>query len=308
VSLRSIPRLWNEFFFRKQSPVPIALFRIVYGMLVVITLCLLRPDWFNWYGTHAWLSLPTALKLEPGHRLNLFSIIPQTDGWVGAIFWIAVASAVLLTMGLFTRASSILVFVCLTSIQQRNLYIIHGGDTFLRLAGFFLIFAPAGAALSLDRLIRIRRGQKSSLIKPEAPWAQRLIQLQLSFMYLTAFLVKIKGAMWLQGTALFYIYHLDELRHFPLPSWFFRPIVLKLGDWSALALEFSLGVLIWVREFRYPLLVMGLLFHLWLEYSLNIPLFQWDILSAYILFIDADDLSRFWSRLRSSIRLPIIGI
>jgi hypothetical protein len=105
VSLRSFAMLWNEFFFRKQSPVLIALFRMGYGMLVVITLWLLRPDWFNWYGTHAWLSLPTAMKLEPGHRLNLFSIIPQTNTWIDVIFWIALASSVLLTVGLFTRTS-----------------------------------------------------------------------------------------------------------------------------------------------------------------------------------------------------------
>jgi len=103
--------------------------------------------------------------------------------------------------------------------------------------------------------------------------------------------LKLKGAPWLQGTALFYVYRLDELKRFPLPSWFLHPVVLKLGSWSALVLEFSLGVLVWVKEFRYVLLALGLLLHLWLEYSL-IPLFQWDILSAYILFIDANDLRR----------------
>ncbi|MGA7632712.1 MAG: HTTM domain-containing protein [Terriglobales bacterium] len=301
MSLRSFARLWNQFFFREQSPVAMALFRIVYGALVIATLGLLRPDWLNWYGVHAWLSLPTALKLGPGLRLNLFSIIPQSDAWIEAFFWFALVSATLLTLGLFTRINSILVFICLTSIQQRNLYITHGGDTFLRLAGFFLIFAPAGAALSLDRVIRIRRGKESRRIQPRSPWAQRMIQLQLSFMYLVAFLIKIKGAPWLHGTALAYVYHLDELRHFPIPGWFFRPTVLELGTWSALALEFSLGTLIWVKELRYPLLALGLLFHLWLEYSLNIPLFQWDILSAYVLFIDADDLSRTGHKIQKHI-------
>jgi HTTM domain len=298
VTLTSLAKLWNEFFFQKQSPLPIALFRIVYGTFVIVTLWLLRPDWLNWYGTDAWLSLPTALKLEPGHRLNLFTIIPQTDAWIGAIFWIALGSALLLTIGLFTRSSSIAVFVCLNSIQQRNLYITHGGDTFLRLAGFFLIFAPAGAALSLDRSIRVWCDRQSRDLQWHSPWAQRMIQIQLSLMYLTAFLVKINGATWLQGTALFYVYHLNELKHFPLPSWFFRPMVLKLGDWSTLALEFSLGVLIWVREFRYVLLGVGLLFHLWLEYSLNIPLFQWDILCGYIVFVDAKDIVRVSSGIR----------
>jgi hypothetical protein len=299
MSLRSVVRFWNQFFFREQSPIPIALFRILYGTLVIITLVLLRPDWMNWYGAHAWVSLPTALKLEPGHRLNLLTVIPQDDVWIEALFWISLSSAVLLTLGLLTRINSVLVFVCLTSIQQRNLYILHGGDTFLRLAGFFLMFAPAGAAVSLDRMIRIRRGKESPNIQPRSPWAQRMIQLQLSFMYMVAFLLKIEGTPWLQGTALFYVYHLNELRRFPLPTGFFRPTVLKLAGWFAIGLEFSLGFLIWVKEFRYVLLALGLLFHLWLDYSLNIPMFQWDVLSAYVLFIDATDISRTWSRLRA---------
>jgi hypothetical protein len=142
MSLRCFVRVWNDLFFEKKSPVPIALFRILYGLLVISTLGLLRPDWLSWYGVHGWVSLPTALKLEPGHRLNLFSIIPQSDAWVEALFWAALASAISLTCGLFTRINSILVFVFLTSIQQRNLYITHGGDTFLRMAGFFLIRRP----------------------------------------------------------------------------------------------------------------------------------------------------------------------
>ncbi len=292
MTLSSVFRAWNEFFFAEQSPTPIALFRILYGVLVIATLTLLRPDWLTWYGVHGWVSFPTAISLEPGTRLNLFSVIPQNDTWIEALFWISLAPAILLTIGFLTRLNSVLVFICLASIQHRNPYITHGGDTFLRLAGFFLIFAPAGAALSVDRLIRIRRRKEPATLQPQSPWAQRMIQLQLALLYFVAFLLKVKGVPWVQGTALFYVYHLDELKRFPLPFWFLRPMVLKLGSWSALVLEFSLGVLVWVKEFRYILLTLGLLFHLWLEYSLNIPLFQWDILSAYVLFIDSDDLRR----------------
>jgi hypothetical protein len=295
MTLRSLLAAWNDFFFAKQSPMPIALFRISYGLLVIATLILLRPDWLAWYGTHAWVSLPTMQTMEPGRRLNLFTIIPQTDAWIDAFFWIFLGSAILLTVGLLTRINSVIVFLCLTSIQQRNLFILHGGDTFLRLAGFFLIFAPAGSALSLDRLIRIWRRKKDALIRPQSPWAQRMIQIQLALLYFSAFCWKLKGPTWLQGTVLYYLYHLDSLKRFPLPAWFLRPTVLKLGGWSALVLEFSLGVLIWVKEFRYILLALGLLFHLCLEYSLNIPLFQWDVLSAYILFVDTADIARAWN-------------
>jgi hypothetical protein len=80
-----------------------------------------------------------------------------------------------------------------------------------------------------------------------------------------------------------------------VPAWLLGPTTLKWAGWSALALEFSLGVLIWVKSVRYYLLALGLLFHLCLEYSLNISLFQWDVLSAYILFIDPADIARAWN-------------
>ncbi|MGC2656332.1 MAG: hypothetical protein WA324_00030, partial [Bryobacteraceae bacterium] len=98
----------------------------------------------------------------------------------------------------------------------------------------------------------------------------------------------------------------DEIRRFPIPQWIGHPLILKLGSWLTLALEFSLGTLVWIKEFRYPLLFAGVLFHLCLEYSLNVPMFQWDVLSAYVLFIDPADILRAQNRLLLS-RRPYIG-
>jgi hypothetical protein len=285
MTLKSLTGAWNAFFFEPESTVPIGLFRIVYGALVVATLLLLRPDWLAWFGPHAWVSLAVMQQIEPWRRINLFTLIPDSDAWIDGLFWVFLASALMLTAGFLTRVNSVIVFVCLASIHQRNLFITHGGDTFLRVAGFFLMFAPAGAALSVDRMWR--RGKER-----QSPWAQRMIQFELALMYFAGFWWKAQGVPWIGGTALYYVYHLDELRRFPMPSWFFNPVILKLGTWSALLLEFSLGVLIWVRKLRYYLLACGLLFHLTIEYSLNIPLFEWDVLAGYILFIDGADLVR----------------
>src|SRR5271165_1413474 len=260
--IKSLTTAWIRFFFAEQSPTPIALFRIAYGTAVIATLWLLRPDWLAWYGRHAWISLPTMQALEPGRRLNLFTVIPQTDAWIDSFFWVFLGSAILLTVGFLTRVNSAIVFLCLTSIQQRNLFITHGGDTFLRVAGFFLIFAPAGAAFSVDRLIRIWRGKEGAEIRPRRPWAQRMIQFELTLVYFVGFCWKVAGAPWVEGSALSYIYHLDELQRFPVPSWFLRPTILKLATWFTLVLEFALGVLIWIKEIRYYLLAIGLFFHL----------------------------------------------
>lgn len=299
--LRTLAGAWNQFFFAPQSPLPVCLFRILYGIMVIATLALLHHDWLAWYGVHAWVSLTTARQLEPGARLNVFTVIPQNDDCIEILFWIFLSAAVFLTLGFLTRLSAAAVFLCLNSIQQRNLYIIHGGDTFLRITGFFLIFAPAGAALSIDRFIRVWKGKAPTDVQPVSPWAQRMIQFELSLMYFTSFWWKSLGEPWVNGTALYYVIHLDEIRRFWLPHWVAQPIACKAGSWLTLVLEFALGTLIWIREFRYPLLLVGVLFHLCLEYSLNIPMFQWDILSAYVLFIDPADMNRASKRIHRSI-------
>jgi Vitamin K-dependent gamma-carboxylase len=298
VNLKSFPSAWNQFFFEPQSPLNIAVFRIIYGLLVLATVLLLRGDWLAWYGPHSWISAATMHVVEPGIRLNAFSVIPHTDFAINALFVVFILAAISLTLGFCTRASSIVVYLCLTSIDQRNLFILHGGDTFLRVSGFFLIFAPAGAALSLDRLLRIRRGKENAAeLRPRPPWAQRMIQLELSFLYLISFWWKMKGGAWTEGSALYFIFHLDEFQRFPIPQFLLRPAVLRVGSWLALAVEFLLGSAIWIKKFRYPLLVIGVLFHLSLEYAINVPLFQWDVLSAYVLFIDPADLQRLLTRL-----------
>jgi hypothetical protein len=305
MSLRVWIKAWNHFFFAPQSPLPISLFRILYGMCVVATLLLLRPDWLTWYGMHGWVTAETMAKVEPGARLTVFAFLPWNDSWTEAFFWIFLGFTLLLTAGLLTRVSSLVVFLCLTSLQQRNLFITHGGDVFLRVAGFFLIFAPAGAALSIDRLLRVRSGKEGAEIPPRRPWAQRMIQFQLAILYFSSFWWKSMGTPWVDGTALYYVVHLDEMRRFPLPLWIQHPFLEKLGSWYTLALEFSIGALVWFKEFRYPLLLLGLLFHLCIEYALNVPMFQWDVLSAYVLFIDPADLTRTWNWMRS--HLPRAG-
>ena len=56
--------------------------------------------------------------------------------------------------------------------------------------------------------------------------------------------------------------------------------------------ELVFPLLIWFKRFRVPLLTVGIIFHLTLEYALNIPMFQLDMLSAYVLFVDPYALER----------------
>jgi hypothetical protein len=247
--------------------------------------------------------MDTLRKVAPGIRLNLFLILPQDDTWIRVFFWVCLMSAVFLTIGFLTRFNSIFTFVCLASLHQRNFYILHAGDTLLRVMGFFLMFAPAGMSFSVDRLWRIWRGKEGYEIQPRSPWAMRMMQIQTSMLYFSTFYAKTVGHEWIDGTALYFTTRLAEFRRFPIPA--LNAWIFKLATWSVLFVEFSLAVLVWIREFRYWILLLGLCLHLSIEYSMNVPLFQWIILAGYVMFIDPADLSRAsaWLRQRVAKRL-----
>lgn len=298
MTLKSLAEAWNRFFFEPISPVPIALFRIAFSLVVLIDIVLLRSDWLTWFGPRGLVTLKTMQQMEAGVRLNVFAILPQTDVWTNVVFWALLVSVLFLAVGLFTRASSVVVFLLVASLHQRNLYITNSGDTLLRASAFFLMFAPAGAALSLDRLRNIRRGREDVEIRPRPPWAQRMIQIELALLYFMTFWSKSQGPAWIDGTALYYVYHLDQFRRFPVPGFLQNLFLVRLETWFTLAVEFSLGVLVWFKELRYYVLALGALLHLSLEYSMNVPMFQWTALAMYVTFVDGADLARAWARIR----------
>ena len=122
-----------------------------------------------------------------------------------------------------------------------------------------------------------------------------MIQIQTAVVYFATFYWKTLGRTWLNGTAVYYVLHLVEDRHFPLPA-IDNLFVLTLLTWGTLAIEFSMGTLVWFRELRYPVLLAALCLHMGIEYALNIPLFEWISIAPYVTFIYPEDLSRARNR------------
>lgn len=290
-------RRWDGFFFTPQSPTPIGLYRIVYGLIIVADIVLQHGDWLTWYGADGFVRLDTVIQRSSHPNMALFGLMPRDDVWVQAFFWVFLLFAVFLTVGFLSRFSSVAVFICLSSMLRRNGFIINSGDTLLRATGFFLVFAPTGAALSVDRLLRIWRGKEGVKIQPCWPWAQRMIQIQMSLLYFSTFAWKTIGSDWRDGTALYYTSRLVEFQRFPVPA-LDNGIVLKLATWSALFIEFAAGVLVWVRKLRYWVLLAAVCLHLSIEYSMNIPVFQWIAMAGYVTFVDPADLTRAWAWVR----------
>jgi hypothetical protein len=271
----------------------VAVYRICFGVILLLNGLFLLPDAAALYGPDGVLPREAARALPHANGLNVLAWLPENNGWVSAFFAVYLVAAACLSAGLLTRSSAAVVFLCLVSLHHRNLIVLNSADTFLRLASFYLVFSAAGRALSVDRWLRVRCGtEPPGEPAPAAPWAQRLIQIQLAVAYLATVHAKLHGNPWVYGTAVYYVVRVREFDRFPVPYLFDHLWTIKLLTWGTLVVEFSLGVLVWLRDLRYPVLLAGVMLHLGLEYSMNIQLFQWVMLSAFVLFVDAKDFRR----------------
>jgi uncharacterized membrane protein YphA (DoxX/SURF4 family) len=303
---RPLAAAWNRFFHHPEPVVGIALFRVLWGGCLLANWALLAPDLFTWLGDRGVLTRETARALTGPGRLDVFRVLPPGDGWVALVFALTVLASLGLAVGCFTRTSAALTFVGLVSIHHRDPLILHGGDTLLRALTFLLVFAPAGEAWSVDRWWARRRGAATAGPVLRAPWAQRLIQIQLALLYASTVGWKLLGSRWWDGTAVYYLTRLVEFERFPLPSLFDQLWAIRAMTWGSLLIEASLATLVWVPRFRYPVLVAGVGLHLGVEYTMNVPLFEWLMLAGLTTFVPSADVEawarRLFARRRATLR------
>lgn len=300
--LRTFADGWNRYFFEPSPVTTVAVFRILFGALILAYGALLAPDLLTWFGQDGAISPATMRRYLVGPRLSVFPLLASGDSSVYLAFGALMVSAFSLMIGFRTRLASILVFVLLVSFHHRNTFILNSGDSVLRVLSFLLIFTHAGAELSVDRLIRVRRGlERVDEVPLRSPWAFRLMQLQFALVYLATFLWKIDGNAWVDGTALYFASRLTEFKGLYVPFFFEYMALIKLGTWAALAIEFALGALFWVRSLRPYLLASGVLLHLGIELTMTIPLFEWIMLSALILFLEPDECVWLGKKIRQAI-------
>lgn len=300
MSLRKLWSAWNSFWFGEGSPLPVALFRILIGAQVVLFSMLFSPEAGTFFGQHAIVGPRTTANWMNCPEFSILPYLPQDDLWLHRLMALLAVSGICLSLGIFSRLNAFISFLIILSLDSRNHFVLHTGDKIMGEMLLYLVFSRCGEALSFGRLARIWRPSKPEFgpAKDGSIFAQRLIQVQLAIVYWGAFTAKLHGKTWMDGTAVYYAVHLVQFQRFPIPFLLDHLWACQLATWGTLVLEFCLCFLIWVKEFRYPLLLAGALFHLGLDWVMVIPLFQYIMLSCYVCFIDAADLAHAMDLIR----------
>ncbi|HEU5115214.1 MAG TPA: HTTM domain-containing protein [Isosphaeraceae bacterium] len=281
-------RPWNRFWFSPVSARPLGAFRIVFGLIAFVNYALLWPQADLWLSDAGWLQGPEAGQMAGMLRLSPL-IYVQDPLTVRVVLGLAMGSALLLAVGWRTRVVSVVFYLLALSIHHRNLLTCAGPDAVLMNFAFLLMFCPSGAAFSLDARRRARR--RGTAAEPLIlPWAQRLMQLQVSLIYLATALYKGAGASWADGTALHLVLSNTSFRRYTFGLLEGPVELINLLTYSTLLLEFALPFLLWFRATRPFVIAAGVALHVGIGLTVNIPIFGELMIASYLLFVSPQEL------------------
>ena len=279
----SVAGAWNRFFYSEMDARPLALMRIAYAVLLLINMLVLAPDLVMWFSEDGVLPLLASRQIVDPDTWTLFSLLPTSTSVLWACYLVCLAQIVLLGLGIWPRIQAACLFVWLISFQHRFIILFDGEDALFRLMVFFFIFAPIGDFYSVDAWWARRRGK---VPPPRAVWPLRLIQIEISLIYVSTVLLKLIGHDWVSGDALYYVSRLDDLYgHFPVPRFVFESMLLvRMLSWSVLLVEGVTPFVLWFRETRRTALVIAFAFHFATDWAMNLFLFQWLMMVGLLSF------------------------
>lgn len=280
------------------SPVTMGVFRLIIGTLCFVNFAMIAIFFEDWFTEKGYVPI-RATERWSGDLVRFNLLDGVTDTRITAlVYGLTMLAALMTAAGLITRVSSIVLYLLVVTLHHRNPLILHGGDTVLRCACLYVALAPSGAAVSLDRLLKLRKNPGLPLPQVSL-WPQRLVQLQVAIIYFTTVWHKWFGNWWKEGIATWFPANLREFDRFPVPEFVDRQPFIAITTYGTLLIELALATLVFYKPFRKWVLLGGLLLHGGIEYRMNIPLFAFLMCSLYIAFYEGEEVAGWWDRLKA---------
>jgi hypothetical protein len=277
----TVTAAWDRFWFTSVETSTLALFRIAVGLVAVGWTLALAPSLYAFYSSDG--ILPTYPDYEGSLAWGLLEWFPSSAA-VTSIYFVLLLASISMLVGFATRIAAVIVFICMVSFAHRNPWILNSGDQLVQILVFYVMLAPTGESLSVDRWLK--PGRPFWEFPRRSIWPLRLVQVQISIVYLTAVWDKVRGATWNDGTAVSYALRIEDLERFPVPAFVTDSLILaNFMTFGTLAIEFALAVLVWNRVLRPWVLLLGVTLHLGIDYGVRVGFFSWAILVAYVAFI-----------------------
>ncbi len=338
--LGDVARAWNDFWFTPANPTTLCLIRVFVGMIVCYVFLSYSVDLMGYVGPRAWIDAEVFDFLQhrivnevmpndwtsPPHQLRgtyywsiYFNI---TDPfWIWTFHGCVLVVAFLFMIGLWTRTTSVLVWLASMNYTQRALTTTFGMDTMMNIMLIYLMIGPSGACLSLDRWLVCRRarlrGEEPPPVMPSvsANFAIRLTQIHFCFIYLSSGLSKLTGSTWWSGTALWFTFlnptfaPMDNPTYMSLLTWMAQhrwiwEIFMTGGVVFTFVTEIGLPFLIWIPSMRWVMLLCAVMLHTGIGLFMGLVMFSMLMMLLAFSFAPPEQVEAFLASLWQSLLSP----
>lgn len=138
----------------------LALFRVWIGATTISDVMTRFPDAHHHYSDSGMFPREFILKSFTNHYWITLHMLSGTEFVMQCLFIVEIIIAFLLLVGYRTRTMTILSWIMVCSVQNRNYVLGHSGDTVHRLFLFVAIFLPLSRVFSVDRVLECLRSSR----------------------------------------------------------------------------------------------------------------------------------------------------
>ena len=172
------------------------------------------------------------------------------------------------------------------------------------------MFTKSNAWYSLDAWLAKRKKQDMKAFRAMDLFtsvAIRFMQIQICVIYFYSGVSKLRGTRWWNGSAIWDVLSMEGLARWDMSFLVWVPDVLVFLCYSVLLWEIYFPALIWFRNLRVPIIVLGIAMHLGFGLFISIPNFSMLMVSIYFLFLTNQNIENVLVFLRNQYKkfLPV---
>lgn len=282
---------WDRWWFADADPRPIAAFRVLVGVYLLVYLGVMIPHVPSLFSSGG-VYVPYAFGDYAPPPVVAILIFAGTYGL-----------ALALTVGYRTRIVAPLLLSGMLYHYFLALAVKHSAyDRLLLVYLTVLCFAEAGRVWSLDA--RGRRGPAC----PVPVWAERVLRFQMIALYFGAGLWKLIHPAWRSGA--FLQLEMQGLWATPVGFWLasheLGPLFWAVASWAIIGFELFVGGFLLQPKTRGPAVLLLVLFHLANVVILFVPEFLL-CLAGLVLFVPPERLCRFVAHISPTSGDVVVG-
>jgi hypothetical protein len=203
-----------------------ALFRMVFGLVMLIDLSIRLSDFKTFYTNQGVLPLEYFSKYFSKYYFIHIYQINDAPWFVGICFTLQIIAVLCFAIGYRTKLFQVILLLFYISLHMRNPYLLQGGDDLLRVMLLFSLFMPLNAVWAVQT-----KAVKYNFVIPTL-----VFMFQILMVYWVSALMKTSPEWHGEGTALYYAFNLDciqwplakYLLQFPALHQFLTPLVFYL--------------------------------------------------------------------------------